>query len=692
MIVLRPPVERPPKTDVPDSPEVLIREARRRRHRRWAVAITVMVVALSASWVGYESSGSGTRTPQSKAPVPAHPRARASGTKPRASSPAPPTPPPRLVSVAYFNPTSGYGLFEETLGGFCEMAVAETADGGATFPAPVPVGPCNRFGGTTTARLSFDDHGDGFLYGPTLFETHDGGASWAPDPQPGLVLSVESLGDSIWMLEAGCAQLANPAGKAPCPLQVYESTDGGRTWTQSAALPPSATSSRTGRGGSVSGRRSGSMVRAGTTSAYVVGSPPTSGQSLVRTVPGTVPLSVTTDGGHTWVQRTIPCGTDDQQAMLSAAPTGTLIAVCGRYTQITGHVEEKAVLTSTDGGASWSEVTTCNPLQGTHNCALGDGYLSSVDAVTASDIYVIGTGGNLVGTTDGGNQWSTEPVADGSGGGNPSVVFFNPSDGFVVTQTAFWRTANAGLSWSKVAPVVQASPPAPTATHLGTAALPSPLGTAARVIQAKTAVPIEAPSVLPPSLSAKATVSRTHYAVSLYECPAQLRFGTPAIGEGSCAGSAHEFGSFSGEQEASAGAARAVTRTAVTTPPGCPAGRKLIRRRTDNVTAVQEETGGTVRDCAFTWTLGQWTVELHGDVTSFEATEAEWLVRSEFAGPLSLPKAPGVLVIHETASTYHVLARWSRGSTVYGVTVPAAYPDVSSELPLISVMVPVAKP
>jgi hypothetical protein len=283
-------------------------------------------------------------------------------------------------------------------------------------------------------------------------------------------------------------------------------------------------------------------------------------------------------------------------------------------------------------------------------------------------------------------------VADGSGGGEPSVVFFNPSDGLVLTQTAFWRTANAGLSWSKVAPVVQASPPAPSAGQLDPATLPSPIGTAARAIQAKTAVPFEAPSILPPSLSAKATASRTHYSVSLYECPTQLRFGTPGIGEGSCAGSAHEFGSFSGQQEASAGAARAVTRAAVSTPAGCPAGRKLVRRPTHNVTAVQEETGGNVQDCAFTWTFGQWTVEMFGDVNSFEVTQAEWLVRSEFAGPLSLPKAPGVLVIHEIASTYHVLARWSRGSTVYGVTVPAAYPDISSELPLISVMVPVAKP
>ncbi|MGH9089022.1 MAG: hypothetical protein ACRDYZ_13090 [Acidimicrobiales bacterium] len=140
----------------------------------------------SGAWIAYGASGGGGHTPKPRATTPSRQGAGPTGPTTRAESPAVPTPSPYLQEIAFFNPTLGYGLFRRTPAGFCELAVAKTTDGGSHFAAPVPVAPCDRFGGATTG-LALDDHGDGFVYGTSLFVTHDGGTSWQLDPQPGLV-------------------------------------------------------------------------------------------------------------------------------------------------------------------------------------------------------------------------------------------------------------------------------------------------------------------------------------------------------------------------------------------------------------------------------------------------------------------------------------------------------------------------
>jgi hypothetical protein len=119
--------------------------------------------------------------------------------RPETSLPAPTT--TRLDDLAFFNVNDGYGLFVHEGTKKCTVRVGCTSDVAARFPALVSVAsyPCE--GDPTVSSLAFDDHGDGFLYGPKLHVTHDGGASWTAQRQRGPVLSVEALGYSIWMLE-----------------------------------------------------------------------------------------------------------------------------------------------------------------------------------------------------------------------------------------------------------------------------------------------------------------------------------------------------------------------------------------------------------------------------------------------------------------------------------------------------------
>jgi len=681
--LIRPPAVRSPEVEAAPSTEVLFKEARRRQRRRWTVAVAVVLLAAIVATIGYGASGNGGHTSQPRATAPARPGAGPTGPTAHAPSSAPLTAPPSLERIAFFSPTLGYGLFRQTEGGFCELAVARTTDGGRSFAVPVPVAPCDRFDITTSAGLAFDDHGDGFLYGTSLFVTHDGGTSWQPDPQPGPVVSVEALGSSIWMLEARCPQPVSQTRSQRCPVQVSVSTDGGRTWAQTAAQRPSA--STTGR----IGRWWGALVRVSVTASYVVAAPPTPTSAPGRTTSGTVPLSFTVDGGRTWAERTIPCGADAQRAILSAAPSGTLIAVCGWSTGIGGQ-QRKAVLVSTDEGTTWSKTATCAPFA----CALSSGYLGVVDAVSSSTAYAIGGRGRLLETTDGGAEWSADQVT-GGGGGPTDVVFFGPSDGIASTTGRLWHTTDAGQSWSGTTPGVhEAVLPTIRRGHIDAATLPAPIKVVAPSIEARTTVPLEAPFTLPPSLSATATVARNRYSVSLYECPHLLRFGTPGIGKGTCGGVAQRFGSFGGERQVSAIAARAAVRMDVTRPPGCPAGRRLVHEAAQERDVVRVVVAGTGVLCALAWKHGGWTVEVVGALTPREATAFVMAAEETIGHVERFPAPTGVLIVDKAAGGIHVLARWSRGAIVGEASAYEAghYPTpTGGGFSVISDMMPVSR-
>ena len=252
-------------------------------------------------------------------------------------------------------------------------------------------------------------------------------------------------------------------------------------------------------------------------------------------------------------------------------------------------------------------------------------------------------------TTDGGAEWSADPGADGAGGGPADVIFFGSSDGVVLATNHLWHTTDAGQTWSSLSPAVHQAPlPQLRRGHLNAATLPAPITTAARPIETRTSVPFEAPFVLPPSLSATAKVARNNYSVSLFACPTLLPYDTPAIGNGACAGASHRFGSFGGEREASASAARAVVRKDVARPPGCPTGRTLTRHPAPTGRVVEVGAAGTGSVCALTWEQGSWTVEVVGAVTSPEGTKAVLTPMGQIMHWSTLPGTAGVLINDRT--------------------------------------------
>lgn len=356
----------------------------------------------------------------------------------------------RLDQVVFAAGTRGYGVFAAYPHGRCQVAVARAADGGSRFTTPVPVASWRCASGRQPAgSLAVDAAGDGFLYGPRLFITHDGGRTWAASPQPGQVLAVAADGRSVWMLQARCRHRAGPGR---CALRLLISADGGRAWRPAPDQPNAFAPGYNGvvRAGASQGQSW--LVRTGKASGYVA--------SLLIQPPAKPNASLwfTGTAGRSWSRRAVPC--TGAAAALSVAPDGTLYAVCGD--EPGAGAQGKTVAGSADGGRRWTTVLSC----GIGQChgPIVDGYLGSIDAVTARTVYLVGSRSPLLVSEDGGRRWRVvRAVTAGSDAGTSQVLFTSRSDGLVVGTDdvrpypevpVIWRTTDGGRRWSLIKPVV----------------------------------------------------------------------------------------------------------------------------------------------------------------------------------------------------------------------------------------------
>lgn len=356
---------------------------------------------------------------------------------------------PRLTAISFVTASKGYGLFEQRSPSAttCTTSVAKTTDGGSHFSSltSVVTGPC----ATTSAPslFVFDDSGDGFVYDAGLYVSHDGGAKWRADPQSGTVLSISTGPGSIWMDKADCQLSQTPPS---CPMGLFVSRDGGRSWAPPPSQPVGASTSR---------GVSNWMVRTGADSGFILGVLPerTSGS------PTPAPFWHTTDGGASWTPGTIEgCGGDSPGGVfLSAAPDGTLFAVCGGVPS--AGQQPKSVARSTDGGRTWQVHTSCAGATGGCSTQLSMGYVGGIDAVSSTTAYLVGLRSWLMVTHDGGATWSVvQPTVGSPTVGTSQVIFFNSTNGVVLdgldfgssTPPELWHTTDGGTSWSKEVPQV----------------------------------------------------------------------------------------------------------------------------------------------------------------------------------------------------------------------------------------------
>ena len=361
-----------------------------------------------------------------------------------------------LTAIAFFNPKMGYGVFTRQGAVKCQDLVGPTTDGGAIFGPLVPVTSWTCANGASVDSLAFDDHGDGFLYGPDLMVTHDGGTTWVRSAQPGTVLSVEALGTSVWMEEAECP---SPSISRTCAVRLFESTDGGRTWSSTSSAPPNAVVNAY-----VGPEGQSWMVRISQSSAYLLQNVVSNPQDQANTAP----LWFTTDGGTSWTERSIPCAvlsslSGGESISLSAAPDGTLLAVCAG--EGGAGSQDKSALRSTNGGVTWTVQSSCHiaspaSAPGTSCDIFTFGYLGGIDAVSADTVFLYGGRSSLLVSHDGGALWQVvQPLIGDDSGGTQQAIFFNGPDGVVLgeggatnEEVTLWSTSDGGTQWTAVVP------------------------------------------------------------------------------------------------------------------------------------------------------------------------------------------------------------------------------------------------
>jgi photosystem II stability/assembly factor-like uncharacterized protein len=262
-----------------------------------------------------------------------------------------------------------------------------------------------------------------------LYHTADGGLTWiiSSTPFSGGDLSFIDA-DNGWML----ADLGVGAGSNA--VAVFQTTDGGATWTQTYTNDPNLPDA------------SDSLPLGGLKSDLLPRDMQTAWVGGVIYSPGTVYLFRTDDGGRNWspVNLELPSGAenfelgiDRDQMQFVTANDGFLIV------RMSGDSTQTAVYVTNDGGETWRLTPTLISQAG------------QSDFVSAEEV-VIYSGEQFYVTRDAALTWTTISPDIVFGDSFATMDFVNPDNGWIITvaddQRALYRTHNGGATWLPVTP------------------------------------------------------------------------------------------------------------------------------------------------------------------------------------------------------------------------------------------------
>jgi photosystem II stability/assembly factor-like uncharacterized protein len=350
------------------------------------------------------------------------------------------------MDLTWVSDLRGWALAAAPCGkGLCPR-VAATRDGGRTWTAlPAPPGVIQEdgvFGCALVACVSqirFATPEVGYLFGPSLYQTSDGGRTWRPLPSQPVEALEPSAGTVVRITydHTGCP--------GPCARAVQETTAGSDAWHTLLRIPalPTAPDSQA---------IVAQAIRQGTSVIYV----PVYGNLAAGVGTQHTVIFGSTDGGSSWQQLADPCGGAGQNvhdtAGLAAAPGGYLALLC---VPRAGN-GPTFVLTSGDYGSSWSPPRLIPG--GTRDSLRLIAAASPARLVVATGAA---TGGGpftyrLAVSTDSGLRWST--AITGTTQINPQspgyafLGFEDPEAGRWISDTRhIWTTRDGGLHWLRLA-------------------------------------------------------------------------------------------------------------------------------------------------------------------------------------------------------------------------------------------------
>ncbi len=259
--------------------------------------------------------------------------------------------------------------------------------------------------------------------GAVALRTTNGGRTWVGEMLPSGVTEITGVACPS---KSVCEAIGHDSATSGATAALLRTTDGGVSWV-SEKLPA-------GMGGTVTGSVTSTVLNA-------IACP---SKSICEAVGGfgnssgeVVVALRTTDGGRSWVRRTIPGnGTVSAVACPSASTCEALFRVNGPGTEV--------VLRTTNGGKSWSRKTVLPGNVGLEVIACP----STSTCMAGGDVYPAAV---VLRTTNGGKSWAQETLESQSFAYVDALACRSTSVCEALTYnddtSVAWRTTDAGTKW-----------------------------------------------------------------------------------------------------------------------------------------------------------------------------------------------------------------------------------------------------
>jgi photosystem II stability/assembly factor-like uncharacterized protein len=323
---------------------------------------------------------------------------------------------PAFTWIDMIDTQYGYGLDEQNL--------YRTQDGGIQWKVVTPPGVMANFStfflNAQSGWMLVGNRQD--LSESTLYHTANGGQNWTSTPAPFGMGRLEFLDE-----QNGWAMANISCGAGSCDLDIFKTTDGGRTWDKvSSATPENNNQPSTLP---FVGDKNG-MTFLDMQHGWVGGSEPLNGY---------VWLFATKDGGQTWKQVNLPLPSGYTTSTISVDPPKFFGSQDGVIPVTLFNNSSHRVLYKThDGGQSW-----------TRGSVVDSGGLISTP--TAQDCF-IWDGGTLHASHDGGQTWIAITPNINLSQIIAQLDFVDKDNGWATSmdsnmKVALYKTNDGGQTW-----------------------------------------------------------------------------------------------------------------------------------------------------------------------------------------------------------------------------------------------------
>ena len=351
----------------------------------------------------------------------------AAGAGSASAQPGSGTPPPppgfEAQSASFISAQTGFVLGARHCSILpCKALLDETINGGKTWkavPAPaVQLEP--HFTGSPASAVSsvrFANAKDGWLFGPGLWSTTDGGKHWQRVKLSGAVYMMTASGGEAYAA-------AEPVNAGPYQAHLYKSAVGSGKWSAIPKVAPVLSLTSFGH------------------SAWT----------------GVAPdLWTTTNDGKTWAKLSFKCPTGYPSSSEVAASSVKDVAIaCSNQGKPQPGESYKEVLVSANGGRTFHAVPAFPPIAGQiYGLAMAAGNPKVITINSASGASY------LYETLNGGKTWTNAVPKQGVDGGLgfADLAYVSATTGYVIHFMGtpylayghgLMKTTNAGKTWTKV--------------------------------------------------------------------------------------------------------------------------------------------------------------------------------------------------------------------------------------------------